>query len=255
MELNELKNKNIIITGGSRGIGSEIIKNALANGANIVACNRSDDSFTGLKAEFKNLHTLRIDLNLEGSIQRFFDFALQTLGTIDIVICNAATSVDSLFVSLELEDWQHTLQMNLINYLLLSKYATEYFLKNKAKGHIVFLGSLATFGAPTNAAYSLTKGSLVGLCEIINNHYNQYNIYASTVIIGFVRTEMSANYPKIFEDVLINASPIKSDINMQELCYHILKVASFPEIFSNKPLQITGGMCDFPINFYDEGKK
>jgi len=247
--LKNLNGKNVLITGGSRGIGAALVKQAADAGANVLFCSRTFSADTKKLCSLSQVTGMIADISQHEEIEKLFIKADSLFPHLDIVINNAAIDQTDLLVYTDLEDWQKIIHTNLTAAFLISQYAIKRFLTEQPHS-IVFISSLAEQGAPASAAYAMSKGGLHGLAQSINYHFNTQNIYANIVTLGLVETDLSKEYPDFSKRLLIDICPLKRSSKPEEIAAGILYMAAEqPAIFSKSPLHITGGLIDYPIDF------
>ena len=122
--MNDLKGKNIIVTGASGGIGNSIIKRFNDYGVNILASGTKAEKLEELKSKFKNIKILKFDISQNDKIEEFIENASKELGgSLDCVVNNAGITQDNLAIRMSLEEWKKVIDINLTSTFLLSKFA------------------------------------------------------------------------------------------------------------------------------------
>ena len=112
--MNDLKNKNIIVTGASGGIGNSIVKKLNDSGANILASGTKVEKLEDLKSKFKNIKTLKFDISQIDKIEEFVDKATSEIGgNLDCIVNNAGITQDNLAIRMSLEEWKKVIDINL----------------------------------------------------------------------------------------------------------------------------------------------
>ena len=139
--MKDLKNKNIIITGATGGIGNSIIHRLNDYGANILASGTKDEKLKELKSKFENIKILKFDISQSNKIEEFIENASRELGGIDCIVNNAGITQDNLSIRMSLEEWKKVIDINLTSTFLMSKFAIKKMLKNK-KGKIINITSV-----------------------------------------------------------------------------------------------------------------
>ena len=126
-----LKQKNIIITGASGGIGNAIVKELYENEANILATGTKKEKLEDLKSRFKNIKILSFDISQHKQIDEFIDNATKELGgELNCIVNNAGITKDNLAIRMSFEEWKNVIDTNLTSTFLLSKAAIKKMLKN-----------------------------------------------------------------------------------------------------------------------------
>jgi NAD(P)-dependent dehydrogenase (short-subunit alcohol dehydrogenase family) len=192
-----LKNKNILVTGASRGIGKAIALHAHSCGAR-VAIHYSRNK-TRAQEVLKKLGSRAVAVQADFSdsveVNGFFYNVLKKMGHIDVVINNAGVAIHSDPEQSELQwldDWLKTMDINLNAVGLVCKKSIEHFLQRKG-GTIINIASRAAFRGDTKdyMAYAASKGGVVALTRSIARAYGKQGVVAFVVAPGFVRTDMA----------------------------------------------------------------
>ena len=140
--MTDLKDKNIIVTGASGGIGNSIIKKLNQDGANILASGTKIEKLNELKNKFENIKVLKFDISQSDKIDEFVENATKEFdGNLDCIVNNAGVTQDNLAIRMSLEEWQKVININLTSTFLMSKFAIKKMLKNKS-GKIVNITSV-----------------------------------------------------------------------------------------------------------------
>ena len=122
----ELKDKNIIVTGASGGIGNSIIKKLSDAGAKILASGTKIEKLEELKNKFTNLKILKFDISQLDKIENFIEDATNELdGNLDCIVNNAGITQDNLAIRMSLNEWQKVIDINLTSTFLISKFAIK----------------------------------------------------------------------------------------------------------------------------------
>ena len=128
----ELKNKKILITGATGGIGNSLLERFNSYGAKIVATGTNEEKLDRITKSFSNIIVKKFDLSEHSKIQEFIEKIFSELNGIDVLINNAGINRDNLSLRLSEEEWKKVIDVNLTSTFLLSKYAIK-------KRFIVFL--------------------------------------------------------------------------------------------------------------------
>ena len=138
----DLKNKNIIITGASGGIGNSIVEKLNESGANILASGTKQEKLEELKSKFDKIKILRFDISQTDKVEEFIENASKELGgNLDCLVNNAGVTKDNLAIRMTTEEWKKVIDINLTSTFLLSKFAIKKMLKNKS-GKIINITSV-----------------------------------------------------------------------------------------------------------------
>ena len=203
--MNDLRNKKIIVTGASGGIGFSIIEKLNNNGANILATGTKIEKLEDLKKKFENIKILKFDISESEKIENFIEKAADELGgSLDCLINNAGVTQDNLAIRMSFEEWKKVIDINLSSVFLLSKFAIKKMLKNKS-GKIVNITSVVGHtGNIGQANYAASKAGMIGMSKSLALEYGKKNIKVNCVSPGFIKSDMTdkigENFKKILED-------------------------------------------------------
>ncbi len=187
------KNKNILITGGSGGIGKELVKKFVSLGGNVLGTGTNTGKLDLLKKEYPNILVKRFDMSEHSRIVEFIDNVTLELGGLDILINNAGINIDNLSLRMKDEEWKKVIDINLTSTFLLTKSAIKKMLKNKF-GRIVNITSIVGHtGNLGQANYSASKSGIIGMSKSLAIEYAKKNITINCVSPGFIETNMTMN--------------------------------------------------------------
>ena len=127
------KNKKILITGATGGIGNELIKKFVSLEGTVLATGTKIEKLEQLKKEFPKINILKFDISNHEKIEEFVEKASSDLGGLDILINNAGINIDNLSIRLKDDEWKKIIDINLSSTFLLCKYSIKKMLKNKYK--------------------------------------------------------------------------------------------------------------------------
>jgi len=189
----EFKNKNILITGATGGIGNELVKKFVSLGGNVLGAGTKTDKLDELKKQHSNIKVKKFDMMEHGRIEEFIDNIHLELGGLDVLVNNAGVNVDNLSLRMKDDEWKKVIDINLTSTFLLSKYAIKKMLKNKF-GRIVNITSIVGHtGNLGQANYSASKSGLIGMSKSLAIEYAKKNITINCVSPGFITSNMTMN--------------------------------------------------------------
>ena len=199
MQIN-LKHKNVIVTGASRGIGKSITELLVSCGANVaIQYNQNKNRAETVKKKLgPKVSLYQCDFSDGLEVGSFFKKVEKDFKKIDVIINNAGVAIKSDPEKDDIawiDDWLQTMDINLNSVALLCKKSIEHFKKNKG-GIIINISSRAAFRGDTKdyMAYAASKAGIVGLTRSIARAYGKDGIKAFLVAPGFVRTEMAQEF-------------------------------------------------------------
>ena len=190
--MNDLKGKNIIVTGASGWIGKSIIEKLNNAGANIVASGTKKEKLDELKNKYANIKTFKFDISQSERIEEFVENATKELGgNLDCIINNAGITQDNLAIRMNLEEWQKVIDINLTSTFLISKFAIKKMLKNKS-GKIVNITSVVGHtGNLGQANYTASKAGIIAMSKSLAIEYAKKNININCIYPGFIKTSIT----------------------------------------------------------------
>ncbi len=170
------KNKKILITGATGGIGREIVKKFISLEGEVLATGTNIEKLDSLKKEFPNINVLNFDISNHAKIEEFIEKASTQLSGLDILINNAGVNRDNLSLRMKDDEWKKVIDINLSSTFLMSKYAIKKMLKNKY-GRIVNITSVvAHTGNLGQSNYSASKAGIIGMTKSLAIEYAKKNI-------------------------------------------------------------------------------
>mgnify|MGYP001186599341 FL=1 len=242
--MSDLKNKNIIITGASGGIGNSIVKKLNDCGAQILASGTKVEKLEEIKSKFKNIKILKFDISQSDKIEKFIDNATDELGgNIDCLINNAGVTQDNLAIRMSLEEWKKVIDINLTSTFLLSKFAIKKMLKNKSGKIINITSVVGHTGNLGQANYTASKAGIVAMSKSLAIEYAKKNINVNCISPGFIKTAMTDKIDEKFKEVIIGKIPSARLGEPEDIANAVLFLASDQSDYINgETLHVNGGM-------------
>jgi 3-oxoacyl-[acyl-carrier protein] reductase len=245
MELN-LKDKVVLVTGGSRGIGKAICLEFAKEGAKVVVnyvCNRELAEQTVAEIEQKynvNAIALKANMSCEQEILSMISTAEQKLGTVDILINNAAYCPSGPITSYTHEEWDKTFAINVRGMFIASRELIKDWLSENKKGVIVNIASQAAFRGSTTGhlPYDSSKGAMVSFTIGLAREVAKKGIRVNAIAPGLVRTEMVIETWENKKEKYLERIPLYRIAEPEEIAH----IAVF--LGSNAASYITGATID-----------
>ena len=242
--MNDLKDKNIIVTGASGGIGNSIVKKLNDCGANILASGTKVEKLEDLKSKFKNIKTLKFDISQIDKIEEFVDKATNEIGgNLDCIVNNAGITQDNLAIRMSLEEWKKVIDINLTSTFLLSKFSIKKMLKNKS-GKIINITSIVGHtGNLGQANYTASKAGIVAMSKSLAIEYAKKNINVNCISPGFIKTAMTDKIDEKFKNTIISKIPSARLGEPEDIANAVVFLASNQSDYINgETLHVNGGM-------------
>tara|TARA_B100000035_G_scaffold298240_1_gene291782 strand:- start:619 stop:1356 length:738 start_codon:yes stop_codon:yes gene_type:complete len=242
--MNDLRKKNIIVTGATGGIGNSIIKKLDEYGANILASGTKSEKLEDLKKRFSNLKLLKFDITQSEKIENFIDEATSQLGgKLDCIVNNAGITQDNLAIRMSLDEWKNVIDINLTSTFLMCKFAIKKMLKNK-KGKIINITSVVGHsGNLGQANYTASKAGIVAMSKSLAIEYAKKNININCISPGFIKTAMTDKIDNKFKEVIISKIPSARLGEPEDIANAVLFLGSDQSDYINgETLHVNGGM-------------
>tara|TARA_B100000401_G_scaffold422319_1_gene349209 strand:- start:24 stop:755 length:732 start_codon:yes stop_codon:yes gene_type:complete len=197
----DLKNKKVLITGATGGIGNCLVEKFDKLGSTVLATGTNDEKLKKLKSTYPKINIEKFKLDNHDKIEDFIDQVDKNLDGLDILINNAGITLDNLSIRLTEESWRKVIDINLTSTFLMCKFAIKKMLKKK-HGKIINITSIVGHtGNLGQANYSASKAGIVAFSKSLAIEYARKNININCVSPGFIKTDMT---DKISEEVKKN---------------------------------------------------
>lgn len=182
--------RNVLVTGGNRGIGLSIARAFAEAGDHVVITHRSGEPPEGLKG-------VRCDVTDSTSVDAAFAAAEELLGgPVEVLIANAGITKDQLLMRMSDEEFDSVVDTNLAGAFRCARRASKGMIRLR-KGRIVFISSVVgLYGSPGQTNYAASKSALIGLARSISRELGGRGITANVVAPGFIETDMTAELPE-----------------------------------------------------------
>ena len=239
-----LKDKNIIVTGASGGIGNSIVKKLNEAGANILASGTKTEKLKELKNNFEKIKIMNFDISKSEKIEEFIENATKELGgNLDGIINNAGITQDNLAIRMKLDEWEKVININLTSTFLMSKFAIKKMLKNKS-GKIVNITSVVGHtGNLGQANYTASKAGIIAMSKSLAIEYAKKNINVNCISPGFIKTAMTDKIDEKFKEVIISKIPSARLGEPDDIANAVLFLISNQSDYINgETLHVNGGM-------------
>ncbi len=242
--MNSLKNKKIIITGASGGIGSSIVEKLYENGANILATGTRIEKLEELKTKFKNIKILTFDISQHDKVEEFINNATEELGgSLDCIINNAGITKDNLTIRMSLEEWTKVININLTSTFLMCKYSIKKMLKNKSGKIINITSVVGHTGNVGQANYTASKAGIVAMSKSLAIEYAKKNINVNCISPGFISTAMTDQIDEKHKAAIIAKIPSNRLGKPEDIANAVTFLSSnLSDYVNGETLHVNGGM-------------
>ena len=242
--MNDLKNKNIIVTGATGGIGNSIIKKLDELGANILATGTKIEKLEELKKKFKNVKIIKFDISQINQIENFIEDAINELGDVpNCLVNNAGITQDNLAIRMRLDEWKKVIDVNLTSTFLMCKFAIKKMLKTK-KGKVINITSVVGHtGNLGQVNYTASKAGIIAMSKSLAIEYAKKNININCISPGFIKTAMTDKMEEKFKDIIVSKIPSARLGEPEDIANAVLFLASSQSDYVNgETLHVNGGM-------------
>ena len=237
------KNKKILITGATGGIGGALVKKFSSLGGYVFGTGTKSEKLDILKKNNPDVKLHKFNLSEHDKIENFITHVISDLGGLDILINNAGTNMDNLSLRMKDDEWKKVIDVNLTSTFLLSKYAIKKMLKNKF-GRIVIITSIVGHsGNLGQSNYSASKAGIIGMSKSLAIEYAKKNITVNCVSPGFIVSDMTNNLPEKVKDQLTSRIPMARLGNGDDVSNCVAFLSSETTSYvTGETIHVNGGM-------------
>lgn len=197
-----LAGKRVVVTGGARGIGAAIVRLAVRQGADVVFSYRhSVDAAKALCAELNHSHpdqsclALPTEVSDQGVVAEFADAALESLGSLDVLVNNVGVTRDHAFARMRRPDWDDVIEVNLGGLFNVTQPLVMPMVKQR-HGAIVNVSSVVgVHGAAGQTGYAASKAGVIGFTKALSKEISRFGVTVNAVAPGLIDTDMTAGIP------------------------------------------------------------
>lgn len=242
----ELKNKNVFVTGSTRGIGLAVAHKFASLGANVVLNGRSEIS-EDLLAQFADYGVTVVgisgDISNGEDAKRMVAEAIEKLGSgsIDVLVNNAGITNDKLMLKMSEEDFERVLKINLTGAFNMTQAVLKPMSKAR-QGAIINMSSVVgLMGNIGQANYAASKAGLIGFTKSVAREVAARGVRVNAIAPGFIESDMTDAIPEKMKDAMIAQVPMKRIGQAEE----VAEVAAFlasQEYLTGQTIAIDGGM-------------
>ena len=208
-----LKDKVVLITGASRGIGRAIALTAAENHARVIInYNRSDSEANRLVDEINgrglSAVSVKADVSKEEEVKEMFAFVKEKYGRLDILVNNAGIMKNNLLIMTKPSEFDEIFGINCKGTFLCMQYAAKMMIRQKS-GKIINLSSIVgVHGSKGQTAYSASKSMVIGLTKAAAKELGYYGITVNAIAPGFIETDLTKDVKDNVRQELIKNTPL-----------------------------------------------
>ena len=237
------KDKKILITGATGGIGNALVKKFLSLDGTVLATGTNSERLDALKKEFPTLNVLKFDISDHSKIEDFIENVASQLVGLDVLVNNAGIAMDNLSIRMKDEEWKKVIDVNLSSTFYLCKHAIKKMLKNKY-GRIVNITSIVGHtGNLGQANYSASKAGMVAMSKSLAIEYAKKNITINCVSPGFIQSKMTDKIVENIKAVLTSRIPMSKLGTGEDVSNTVAFLSSDAASYiTGETIHVNGGM-------------
>jgi len=237
------KNKKILITGATGGIGYYLVKKFISLDGEVLVTGTNEKKLENLKNQIPNIKVIKFDLSNHSEIESFVDDAISKLNGIDVLVNNAGITVDNLSLRMKNEEWQKVIDINLTSTFYLCKNVIKKMLKNKS-GKIVNITSIVGHtGNIGQSNYAASKAGIIAMSKSLAIEYAKKNIFINCVSPGFIKTNMTDKISEEYKNLLISKIPMSRLGSGEDVSNTVAFLSSdMASYVTGETIHVNGGM-------------
>ena len=243
-----LKDKIVIVTGGTRGIGRAIVETFAQEGAHVLFTYLNNDVLakeieSNLKKANSKAQGFKIDIKDYSQIDQWKENILDEYGKVDILINNAGIIKDKALAMMSKDEWDEVIETNLNGLFHVTKSFIVTFLKQR-QGNIINISSLSgIIGIPSQTNYSASKGAMISFSKSLAKEVASYNVRVNVVAPGFIHTDMTKNLKEEYIEQILLQIPLKRFGAVDEVAKVALFLATEQSSYiTGQIIQVDGGL-------------
>lgn len=209
----DLTGKTALVTGGTRGIGRAIVRALAASGANVAFTYRaSSETAEALRAELEGGGTEALALQGDAADGAHAEAAVQAVldrwGSLDVLVCNAGVTRDTLLLRMTEEDWDAVIDTNLKGVFFFCKAAYRPMMKQRSGSVITISSVVGVRGNAGQASYAASKAGVIGLTQTLARELAGRGVRANVVAPGYIATDMTDDLDERAKAHLLSLVPL-----------------------------------------------
>ena len=243
-----LKDKIVIVTGGTRGIGRAIVETFAQEGAHVLYTYLNNDVLaneieSNLKKANSKAQGFKIDVKDYSQVDQWKENILDEYGKVDILINNAGIIKDKALAMMSKDEWDEVIETNLNGLFHVTKSFIVTFLKQR-QGNIINISSLSgIIGIPSQTNYSASKGAMISFSKSLAKEVAPYNVRVNVVAPSFIHTDMTKNLKEEYIEQILLQIPLKRFGAVDEVAKVALFLATEQSSYiTGQIIQVDGGL-------------
>jgi 3-oxoacyl-[acyl-carrier protein] reductase len=238
-----LKGKKALVTGATGGIGADIARHLHAQGAVVSISGTNEEKLNALSKELgNNVHKITCNLGNTEEVELLINKAIDLMEGIDILVCNAGITRDTLAMRMKNEDWDVVLNVNLKSTFILNRNVLRHMLRTG--GRIINIASVvASSGNPGQINYCASKAGMIGMSKSLAKEVASKNITVNCVAPGFIETNMTDVLNDKQKEVILQNIPAKTMGKPADIAAAVAFLASDEaKYITGQTIHVNGGL-------------
>ena len=240
----KLEQKNVFITGSSRGIGLAIAHKFASLGANVVLNSRgeiSEELLDGFKPYGVKILAISGDVSDFTDAKRMVDQAIEGLGSVDVLVNNAGITQDTLMLKMTEEDFEKVLKVNLTGAFNMTQAVLKQMIKSR-EGAIINMSSVVgLMGNIGQANYAASKAGLIGFTKSVAREVANRNVRVNAIAPGMIESDMTAVLSDKVKDAMLAQIPMKQ-FGQAEQVAEVTAFLASQDYLTGQVIAIDGGL-------------
>ncbi|MFS9181113.1 3-oxoacyl-[acyl-carrier-protein] reductase [Streptococcus timonensis] len=240
----KLENKNVFITGSSRGIGLAIAHKFASMGANVVLNSRgqiSEELLASFKSYGVKVLAISGDVSDYTDAKRMVDQAIGELGFVDVLVNNAGITQDTIMLKMTEEDFERVLKVNLTGAFNMTQSVLKQMIKAR-EGAIINMSSVVgLMGNVGQANYAASKAGLIGFTKSVAREVAGRNVRVNAIAPGMIESDMTAVLSDKVKDAMLAQIPMKQFGQAEQVADVAVFLAS-QDYLTGQVIAIDGGL-------------
>tara|TARA_Y100000996_G_scaffold382671_1_gene338053 strand:+ start:360 stop:1097 length:738 start_codon:yes stop_codon:yes gene_type:complete len=240
----DLKNLNIILTGGTGVIGNAIIDKLISAGAHVIVTGTNEEKLRIIQDKYKELDVMKFNLSDHGGIDKFVEDCSKNFSNkIDVLINNAGITQDNLSLRMKEDEWKNVIDINLTSTFLITKSVLKKMLKLK-NGKIINVTSVVGHtGNIGQANYAASKAGIIAMSKSLALEYGKKNITVNCVSPGFIVSNMTAKISDEHTELMKSRISLNKFGNPEDVANSIAFLSSnLSDYITGETIHVNGGM-------------
>ncbi len=247
--LYDFTGKNVLVTGGTRGIGRAVVEAFAGAGARAAFTYRASTDEAealeeALRGQGAEVRAFQGDAADAGAAQQTVQAVLEAWGTLDVLVNNAGITRDNLMLRMGEDDWDAVINTNLKSVFNFSKAAYRPMMKQRG-GKIINVSSVVgVTGNPGQTNYAASKAGIIGFSKSLAKELGSRGVTVNVVAPGYVETDMTAALPEKAREAMLGAIPLGRPASPQDVAAAVLFLASSAaDYVTGQVLHVDGGLA------------